>query len=38
VGRAQNERHEVSRNMRKGAIVLGRRLLLKDEFFHVVTL
>jgi hypothetical protein len=33
-GRAQNERHEVSRNMRKGSVVLGRRLPLKDEFSH----
>src|SRR5262249_62369922 len=37
-GRAQNERHEVSRNMRKGSVVLGRRLPLKDEFLHTVTL
>jgi hypothetical protein len=33
-GRAQNGRHEVSRNMRKGSVVLGRRLPLKDEFRH----
>jgi hypothetical protein len=31
LGRAQNERHEVSRNVRKGSVVLGRRLPLKDE-------
>jgi hypothetical protein len=37
-GRAQKERHEVSRNMRKGSVVLGRRLPLKDEFLHTVTL
>jgi hypothetical protein len=37
-GRAQNERHEVSRNMREGSVVLGRRLPLKDEFLHTVTL
>jgi hypothetical protein len=35
-GRAQNERHEVSRNMRKGSIVLGRRLPLKYESLHTV--
>src|SRR5262249_56164223 len=35
-GRAQNERHEVSRNVRKGSVVLGRRLPLKDEFLHTV--
>ena len=27
-----------SRNMRKGSVVLGRRLPLKDEFLHTVTL
>ena len=35
-GRAQNERHEVSRNVRKGSVVLGRRLPLKDELLHAV--
>src|SRR5262245_51675570 len=35
-GRAQNERHEVSRNVRKGSVVLVRRLTLKDEFLHTV--
>src|SRR5262249_35323275 len=35
-GRAQNKWHEVSRNVRKGSVVLGRRLPLKDEFLHTV--
>src|SRR5262249_15852640 len=37
-GRAQNERHEVSCNVRKGSVVLGRRLSLKDEFVHTAWL
>jgi hypothetical protein len=34
VGRAQNERHEALRDMRKGPFVLSRRPPLKDELHH----
>jgi hypothetical protein len=37
-GRAENERHEVSRNVRKGAVVLGRCFPLKGEFLHILNL